>query len=579
MKRRRNKLLSNFLLLLVFIGFSVPHYHFAYSTELSHGFTITIDAPEDYQEQDTVNVTITIVDENNTGFQKAEVKLGESGKWQDITSILKEQQTGVYRIVAGVKNNGIIYVSVTDNEGNSYTENKTIHCFDDSPSILHVSVNGKRLFVNVENSHSGIKAIYIGNHSFTDIENNCLELDIQDYISDSQKTISVYAVDNAGNKSKTTTIDNPFYEYENGNHSSANNSSNNSNSDNITHDTTDSIETTDNTVDSSFHNADTLITVPPGNATKKPEETKTAIDEKKENTEQSPSQQENIATQIQPSTPATNTQPQTPIPQNQTTQPTTQQVPNITINMPSIPVASTTSTPMVTQPTQTAEKIQETQAVTPNGSVTPIDGTGTVIENSVQTSATREFFTIQTEQGNIFYIVVDKQKQQNNVYLLSSVTESDLLGLIGEKENTSAIEKTKEEEKQELPKILLPKPTEKPDTTPQPQPEESEKPKKKSPVMSVLLLILFIGIASCAAYYFKIYRPKQILDEDEEDYFDESEGTSQEPDNEDECIEEETNTDYILEDSESHLINLSKNENKVLDDDIENGLTDDDYYD
>jgi hypothetical protein len=59
----------------------------------------------------------------------------------------------------------------------------------------------------------------------------------------------------------------------------------------------------------------------------------------------------------------------------------------------------------------------------------PTDGTGTVIENSTDTPEKREFFTIKTPAGNVFYIVVDKQKTGENVYLLTPVTEADLAAL------------------------------------------------------------------------------------------------------------------------------------------------------
>ena len=63
----------------------------------------------------------------------------------------------------------------------------------------------------------------------------------------------------------------------------------------------------------------------------------------------------------------------------------------------------------------------------------PTDGTGTVIENDTDTSAQREFFTIKTPAGNVFYIVVDKEKTSGNVYLLTPVTEADLVALAGSK--------------------------------------------------------------------------------------------------------------------------------------------------
>jgi len=40
-----------------------------------------------------------------------------------------------------------------------------------------------------------------------------------------------------------------------------------------------------------------------------------------------------------------------------------------------------------------------------------------------------EFFTVTTENGSDFFLVVDRQRTSNNVYLLNTVTEADLMAL------------------------------------------------------------------------------------------------------------------------------------------------------
>ena len=57
----------------------------------------------------------------------------------------------------------------------------------------------------------------------------------------------------------------------------------------------------------------------------------------------------------------------------------------------------------------------------------PPPGAGTVVDetDSLQT----EFFTIMTEAGNTFYLVIDRRHGRENVHLLNSVTEQDLLAL------------------------------------------------------------------------------------------------------------------------------------------------------
>ena len=65
------------------------------------------------------------------------------------------------------------------------------------------------------------------------------------------------------------------------------------------------------------------------------------------------------------------------------------------------------------------------------GPTTPPGGQGTVIDNVSGTSeeSGREFFTIATPNENIFYLVIDRQRDGENVYFLNAVTEADLMAL------------------------------------------------------------------------------------------------------------------------------------------------------
>ena len=67
------------------------------------------------------------------------------------------------------------------------------------------------------------------------------------------------------------------------------------------------------------------------------------------------------------------------------------------------------------------------QPTTPPQTLTP-DGTGTVVDN-IMTVNNIEFFTVTTDNGSDFFLVVDRQRTSNNVYLLNTVTEADLMAL------------------------------------------------------------------------------------------------------------------------------------------------------
>ena len=67
------------------------------------------------------------------------------------------------------------------------------------------------------------------------------------------------------------------------------------------------------------------------------------------------------------------------------------------------------------------------QPTPPPQTLTP-DGTGTVVDN-IMTVNNIEFFTVTTDNGSDFFLVVDRQRASNNVYLLNTVTEADLMAL------------------------------------------------------------------------------------------------------------------------------------------------------
>ena len=56
------------------------------------------------------------------------------------------------------------------------------------------------------------------------------------------------------------------------------------------------------------------------------------------------------------------------------------------------------------------------------------DGTGTVVDNATDGDG-KEFFTIITEDESVFYLVIDRQRNGENVYFLNAVTLANLLSL------------------------------------------------------------------------------------------------------------------------------------------------------
>ena len=129
------------------------------------------------------------------------------------------------------------------------------------------------------------------------------------------------------------------------------------------------------------------------------------------------------------------------------------------------------------------------------------DGTGTVVDNATDQDG-KEFFTITTAEEAVFYLVIDRQRETENVYFLNAVTVADLMALAESSGELAAPEPPPEPE---------PEPT----TTPEPEPV----PEKKGGAGPLLLALAVVVIGGGAVWYFKIYRPKhQKAAEPEEDY-------------------------------------------------------------
>jgi hypothetical protein len=146
------------------------------------------------------------------------------------------------------------------------------------------------------------------------------------------------------------------------------------------------------------------------------------------------------------------------------------------------------------------------EATAPNP-FTP-DGTGTVIDNATDGDG-KEFFTIMTPSENVFYLVIDRQRETENVYFLNAVTEQDLMALAEITADTGGVS-------------AIPEPEPTPDPTPEPEPETTPEPEPAPEQGSNMGMMILIAVAVLggggAAYYLKIYRPKQARAEAEEDF-------------------------------------------------------------
>lgn len=140
--------------------------------------------------------------------------------------------------------------------------------------------------------------------------------------------------------------------------------------------------------------------------------------------------------------------------------------------------------------------------------MTPLtpDGQGTVLDNATDSEG-KEFFTITAANGEVFYLVIDRQRNGENVYFLNGVTIADLMALA--------------EPGVDLPYTSTQEPDPDPAPTPSVEPEPDPEPESKggSNAGTLILALVVIAVGGGAGWYFKIYRPKQQrISEVKEDY-------------------------------------------------------------
>ena len=172
----------------------------------------------------------------------------------------------------------------------------------------------------------------------------------------------------------------------------------------------------------------------------------------------------------------------------------------------------------------------------------------------------KEFYTIQTASEKVFYLIIDRDGEEEMVYFLTEVTENDLLNVTADNSETlpknsaaleSAIPVTEgalpnnngEQEKEEE---TAEEPTEdgEEETTEEPEPE----PEKtgENPAATYIILGIVAVAAIGGGYYFKVVRKKkeEFLDEDDdEDEEEEYEDNEENEDSGDDFFEDKEGED------------------------------------
>ena len=199
-----------------------------------------------------------------------------------------------------------------------------------------------------------------------------------------------------------------------------------------------------------------------------------------------------------------------------------------------------------TSPTLSSSSAEQSSTASPSASsatssgtslkpLTP-DGTGTVIDN-VTNEDGKEFFTITTPSKHVFYLIIDRQKDAENVYFLDAVTDKDLLALAksdGEDVSGSSSKTASTPEISSAPTALNPTVS-----------SNSQPEKQNSSAGIAAVAVLAAVLVGAAVWFFKLRKPgkkdKNKPDPDDYDYAgDEDEDNESGPEDEPEVPDEET---------------------------------------
>lgn len=169
----------------------------------------------------------------------------------------------------------------------------------------------------------------------------------------------------------------------------------------------------------------------------------------------------------------------------------------------SVETEDTEDTAVTEEPSDTEESKDEGSQGRMQGTPFSVTGNGKLVDDKADDES-KQFLTIQTKNGNTFFMVLDRSNNTENVYMLSMIDENDLAEFIGE---------TKEEPEQEQPSVIIPE-TEKPSAPEEPETETEPEEKKSGMNTGALLAVIVLlagGIGGC--YYFKVLKPRQGEDE------------------------------------------------------------------
>lgn len=175
----------------------------------------------------------------------------------------------------------------------------------------------------------------------------------------------------------------------------------------------------------------------------------------------------------------------------------------ITVMLLSMTVFSSVALADGSERTEPAETPQPTVAPTPvptpatQGSAFTNEGNMALVDNLFSKNTNKQFITVESKNGQLFYIVIDYDAVQNEetdsyaVHFLNMVDEADLMALLEELD------------------IDVPDKTPEPTPTPKPTVEVITEPEEPDGMnVGILLIVFALLVGGVIFYYFKVIKKK-----------------------------------------------------------------------
>lgn len=207
------------------------------------------------------------------------------------------------------------------------------------------------------------------------------------------------------------------------------------------------------------------------------------------------------------------------------------------------------------------DSVESKTPLTPRGNLTAVDDVHQLTDTTDKdTVEDKQFITVQSKNGNTFYIIIDRSGDSENVYFLNAVDETDLMALM-EDEQKAAVTAAATctcTEKCEVGSVnadcaICSKNKDNciAQAAATPVPDEKEQPaeKKQNTTMPFAILVLFALFGAGGAFcWFKVKNKKSSTkgDTDPNDLFEEDEDYETE-------VETDAEPDYEIEDEDSEI--------------------------